>query len=69
LEGLGARGCGPWWARREEGGRRRTEPAAAALQREKEGVAGCRRFRAARWSWLRGLWGARKSGRMGSAEA
>jgi len=53
----------------KRGGRRWTEPAAAALQREKEGVAGCRRFRAARWSWLRGLWGARKSGRMGSAEA
>ena len=36
---------------------------------KRRGVAGCRRFRAARWSWLRGLWGARKSGRIGSAEA
>ena len=51
----------------KRGGRRRTEPAAAVLQREKEGVAGCRRFRAARWSRLGGLWGARKGGRMGSA--
>ena len=34
----------------ERGGRRRTGPAAAAFRRGKEGVAGCRRFRAARGS-------------------
>jgi hypothetical protein len=53
----------------KRGGRWRTEQAAAAFQRGKEGVAGCRRFRAAMWSWLGGLWGARKGGRVGSAGA
>ena len=32
-------------------------------------MAGCGRFRAAMRSWLRGLWGARKSGRGSSAGA
>ena len=51
----------------KRGSRRRTEPAAAAFRRGKEGVAGCKRFRVARWSYLGGLLSAKKGGRVSSA--
>ena len=51
----------------ERSARRRTGPAAAAFRRGKEGVAGCKRFRVARWSYLGGLLSAKKGGRVSSA--
>jgi len=53
----------------ERGGWRRTGPRRRCSRRGKEGVAGCRRFWAARWSYLGGRLSAKEGGRVSSAGA